>query len=263
MKVATERSDSSRPEQGGGRRLVRFWPFAMLLVVAVVVYATGLHRQLSIAWLVEQQSVLRQAVAAHPIAAPLAYMALYAASVACAIPGGIVLSAAGGLMFGTVAGGAYAVMAITLGSTILFLAARSALRPLAERLARRVLRSGLPELEGDGFLYMLAVRLVPFTPFWIVNLAAAMTRIRLRSYVAATFVGIAPITFILAAAGAGTGETLASGAQPGLSTILRPQIVVPLILLALVSLAPLALKRRRRRLRAIADAREATRSPAT
>jgi uncharacterized membrane protein YdjX (TVP38/TMEM64 family) len=240
--------------------LARFWPLAALLVVAVVAYSAGLHRQLSVAWLVEQQHALRQAVAAHPVLAPLAYILLYTVAVACAVPGGLVFSTAAGLMFGTVLGGAYAVIAITLGSAILFLAARSALRPLAERLARRMLGRDLPALEGDGFLYMLAVRLVPFTPFWVVNLAAAMTRIRLGAYVAATFIGIAPITYILAAAGAGIGDTLAAGEQPGLGTILRPHIMLPLLLLAIVSLAPIAFKRRQRR-RSLAAA--ATRSRAT
>ncbi len=232
------------------RRLARFWPLAALLVIAAVAYGSGLHRQLNIGWLVEQQLVLRQAVAAHPITAPLAYILIYTAMVACAIPGGIVLSTASGVMFGTLLGGAYAVIAITLGSSALFLAARSALRPLAERLARRMLRRELPALEGDGFLYMLAVRLVPFTPFWVVNIAAAMTRIRLGSYVAATFIGIAPITYILAAAGSGIGDSLAAGEQPGLGTILRPEILVPLLLLAIVSLLPIAFKRRQQRLAA-------------
>lgn len=259
--MATERPDSTAPTRRQPA-LARFWPLAALLVIALSAYASGLHRELRISWLVDQQLVLRDAVLARPVAAPLAYVLLYTAAVACAIPGGLVLSTAAGLMFGTKLGGAYATIAITLGSTLLFLAARSALRPLAERLARRMLGRDLPALEGDGFLYMLAVRLVPFTPFWAINIAAAMTRIRLVAYVAATFIGIAPITFILAAAGSGIGDTLAAGEQPGLATILRPEIIAPLVLLALVSLAPIAFRQRQRR-RSLASARAAARSPAT
>ena len=236
----------------------------MLVVVAAGVYSTGLYRQISLSWLVEQQMMLRQAVLAHPVLAPVGYVAIYAAMVACAIPGGLVLSTASGLLFGTGLGGFYAVIAITLGSTALFLAARSALRPLAQRLARRWLQRELPALAGDGFLYMLAVRLVPFTPFWMVNIGAAMTRIPTSAYVAATFIGIAPITYILAAAGAGIGDTLAAGEQPHLATILRPEIIVPLVLLAVVSLAPVGIKRwRRRRRLAAGAARVARRWPAT
>ena len=259
--MATERSDPAIAEtRRSSGFIARFWPLALLLAVALAAYGMGLHRQLSMGWLIEQQAALRHAVSEHPVLAPVAFVLAYGACVACAVPGGLVMSTAAGLMFGTWLGGAYAIVAITLGSTVLFLAARSALRPVVERLARRMLRRGLPALDGDGFLYLLAVRLVPFTPFWMVNIAAAMTKIGPRAYAAATFIGIAPITFILAAAGSGIGDSLVAGEQPGLATILRPEILVPLFLLALVSLAPIALKQWRRR-RSLASA--ATRSPAT
>ena len=186
-------------------------------------------------------------VADHPIAAAAGFVALYTMVVACAIPIGLVLSTGAGVMFGTAMGGLYALLAITFGSTLLFLAARSALRPYAERMARRLLGREMPVLEGDGFSYMLAIRLVPFTPFWVVNIAAAMTDIRLRSYAAATFLGIAPITFILAATGAGIGDSIAGGQAPEMNVLLRWQVVGPLLLLAVASLAPLAIKRRRAR----------------
>ena len=92
---------------------------------------------------------------------------------------------------------------------------------------------------------MLAARLLPFAPFWATNLAAALTRIGVGTFALATVLGIMPITFIFTATGAGIGDTLAAGQTPGLDTLLRPQIAVPLILSAILSLAPIALRRRR------------------
>ncbi len=229
------------------RLIARWWPLVAIFALAVAGYLSGLYRYVSIAKLIEQQQALRTLVAAHPVTAAFGFVTLYTMVVACAIPIGLVLSTGAGLMFGTILGGLYALLAITFGSTLLFLAARSALRPYAERLARRILGREMPVLEGDGFSYMLAIRLIPFTPFWVVNIAAAMTDIRLRSYAAATFLGIAPITFILAATGAGVGDTMAGGQPPEANLLLRWQIVGPLLLLAVASLAPLAVKRWRRR----------------
>lgn len=227
------------------RLATRWWPLVAIFALAVAGYFSGLYRYVSLTRLIEQQQALHLMVAAHPVTAALGFVVLYTTVVACAIPIGLVLSTGAGVMFGTALGGFYALLAITWGSMILFLAARSALRPFTERLARRILGRDMPVLEGDGFSYMLAIRLVPFTPFWVVNIAAAMTDIRLRSYVAATFLGLAPITFILAAAGAGIGNTMAGGQPPELNILLRWQIVGPLLLLAVASLAPIIVKRRR------------------
>lgn len=192
-------------------------------------------------------SDIRTALAARSILTPVAYMAFYTAAVACAFPGGIALSMAAGLLFGTVLGGTYAVFAITAGAVLLFLAGRSTLRPILERRAGRFFRKVAPTLEQNGFSYLLAVRLIPFTPFWLVNLSAALTGISLPAYALATFIGIAPITFVLASAGVGIGDTLEAGGQPGVTTLLRPSILIPLLVLAAMSLAPVAFRRLRSR----------------
>ena len=170
-------------------------------------------------------------------------MAAYAAMVACMIPGGVVFSMAAGLLFGVATGTAYVLLAVTAGSAVLLVAARSALRPLIERYAGPRLGRMVAALERDGFSYLLAARLLPFAPFWLTNLAASLTRIRLPVFALATILGIAPITVVLTAAGSGIGDTLQAGEQPGFGTVLRPQIAVPLLLTAILALAPIALKR--------------------
>ena len=220
------------------------WPLLVLIGGGLALYAFGAHRELSLSGLASRQAELRGYVAAHPAWTPVAFMAAYAAMVACAIPGGVAFSMAAGLLFGIVAGTIYVLLAVTAGSVILLLAARSALRPLLERYAVTRLAKIVAALERDGFSYLLAARLLPFAPFWITNLAAALTRIPVPTFALATIIGIAPITVVLTAAGSGIGETLAAGGQPGLGTVLRPQIAIPLLLTAILSLAPIALRRR-------------------
>ncbi len=94
-------------------------------------------------------------------------------------PGAVVITVAGGLLFGTVAGAALAVAGATVGAVLLFLAARSALGPLLATRAGLLLDRLRPGLERDGFNYLLALRLIPVVPFWLANLAAALVGMRL------------------------------------------------------------------------------------
>jgi uncharacterized membrane protein YdjX (TVP38/TMEM64 family) len=99
-------------------------------------------------------------------------------------------------------------------------------------------------LARDGFLYLLALRLVPLVPFWIVNLAAAVAGIRLAVFIPATLIGIVPASFILSSIGSGVGGILAEGRTPDLSVLFGPRILLPLLGLAALSLLPILLRRR-------------------
>ena len=54
----------------------RWLPLALLLAAAFAVYATGLHRELSLAGLQRHRSTLQELVAVHPLLAPVAFVAL-------------------------------------------------------------------------------------------------------------------------------------------------------------------------------------------
>lgn len=218
----------------------RWVPLLVLLCLAALAYAAGLHRHLTWAALAANQATLAAWVAAHPLAAPLAAAALYAAAVALSLPGAVILTLACGLLFGAALGGAVALLGATSGAVAVFLIARHA---FADLLARRfgTLAARLrPGLERDGFAYLLALRLIPAFPFWLVNLAPALAGMRLAPFAAATFLGIMPAAFVYAGIGAGLGEALAAGRQPDLGTILTPGVLAPLLGLAILALLPVA-----------------------
>ena len=78
------------------------------------------------------------------------------------------------------------------------------------------------------------------------NLAAALSGMRLLPYAAATLLGIMPATFVFASIGAGLGDVLATGGSPTSRVIFSPRILGPLIGLAALSLLPVAWRRWRR-----------------
>ena len=225
--------------------LRRFW---LILVIAMFAAAwiAGASDHLSWAELARHQAVLAAWVDTHPILAPAAYLLLYAAAVLLSLPESAVLTVAGGLLFGTLSGGLLAVIGSSVGAVALFLAIRYHLADAIAARRGRFLEVIRQSLHRDGFSYLLAIRLVPAFPFWLVNLAAALSGMRLLSYGAATVIGIIPATFVFASIGAGLSEVLAAGGQPDLTVIFSPRILGPLIGMAGLSLLPVAWRRWKR-----------------
>jgi uncharacterized membrane protein YdjX (TVP38/TMEM64 family) len=225
------------------RSVRRFWPLLLLLAAIAGIWAAGLPQQISWEALARNQATLVGWVASHPIASPALYIGIYAVAAALSFPEAAVLTVAGGLLFGTVFGAGLAALGSTLGAVALFLAVR---HHLADALAARAggfLSHLRPQLNRDGFSYLLAIRLVPAFPFWLVNIAAGLSGMRLMPYLTATLIGILPATFVYASIGAGIGEVLAVGGKPDLAIVFSPRILGPLVALAVLSLLPVMWRR--------------------
>ena len=226
--------------------LRRYLPLILLAAAFAAIWWSGLTRELTWAGLARNQALLAGWVGAHPVLAGGVYVGLYAVSTALSLPQAALLTIAGGLLFGAVLGTGLAVTGATAGAIVLFLAARSA---LGEALARRggaALGKVREALQRDGFSYLLAIRLIPLFPFWLVNLAASVCGMRLGVFALATLIGIVPGTFVFASIGAGVGSVLAAGGTPNLSVIFSLPVLGPLLGLAVLSLAPIAWKRWKR-----------------
>lgn len=217
------------------RRLIA--PIVLLLLIAAI-WALGLTDRLSWSGLARNQEALHAWVAAHRWLAPCLFVALYAVSVALSLPQAALLTMAGGLLFGTAAGGALAVTGATIGAVSLFLIARSAVAGPMARRGGATLAKLREELRLNGFSYLLAIRLIPVVPFWLVNLAAALCGMRLRPFALATFLGIMPGTFVIASIGAGVGDVLARGERPDFAVLVSWPVLGPLLALAVLSLMP-------------------------
>ncbi|MGE0223183.1 MAG: TVP38/TMEM64 family protein [Acetobacteraceae bacterium] len=222
------------------QRLRRFLPLLILAAAIGAIWVSGIADELSWATLAREQARLQDWVDEYGLLAATAYVAIYVAVVALSLPQASVMTIAGGLLFGTLLGGALAVIGATIGAIILFLIARSAFGETLASRGGRFLQTVRDGLQRDGFSYLLAIRLIPAFPFWLVNLAAALGGMRLTPYAAATLIGVAPATFILASVGAGIGTVLAVGQTPDLSVIFSLPVLGPLVALALLSLLPVA-----------------------
>ena len=225
-----------------GRR--RLWLALGAVGLVILLHVSGLGQLLSFEALGRHRAWLTGWVGANPVLAGLVYVGAYAGAVALSIPGAVVLTLAGGFLFGALAGTLLTVTGATIGAVLVFLLARAVLGPgvldrfgeTAQRLAAGIRR--------NAWSYLLVLRLVPLFPFVLVNLVPAFAGVALPVYAATTFIGILPGTAVFSLAGAGLGAVLEAGQSPDLRSILTPEIIAALLGLAALSLAAIPLKAR-------------------
>ena len=230
------------------RRVRHFAPLLLIVMAAAAAYATGMTRYLSLESLQSHQQMLRTLVAAHPVAAVAAYVALYVVVTGAALPAALVLTLGGGLLFGPWVGGAATVVGSTIGATVTYAAMRSAFgRPMREKLeaSNGRLRQLVDGFGKNAFAYILSLRLIPMAPYTLVNLAAGVADAPAKPYVLATFVGAFPTSFLFASVGSGFGHAFAGGAAPGLSLMRDPYVIAPLLGLAALALLSVYVSHRR------------------
>lgn len=232
--------------------------------IMAIVVLKGWHAQLTLETVVAQRDRFQQYLDAHAATSLLAYVALYALLVALSLPSGLIMTVAGGLLFGGVVGALAAITGATLGATIVFLIARSAVGDTLSRHAGPWLAKLSKGFRKDALSYMLFLRLVPAFPFWFVNIAPAVLGVPLRTFVLGTVVGIVPATFAFAFAGAGLDSVIlaaknehaacvalkgphACSLEINASSFLTPELLLALVLVGVVALLPVGLKKWKKR----------------
>jgi uncharacterized membrane protein YdjX (TVP38/TMEM64 family) len=126
---------------------------------------------------------------------PLAYAALYTLSTVAFIPGSF-LTVGAGALFGVLQGSIIASISATLGATAAFLVGRYFARDwLGRRMgASRRFKALDDAVAQEGWKIVLLTRLSPIFPFTLLNYAFGLTRVPLREYVLATWIGMMPGT---------------------------------------------------------------------
>lgn len=172
--------------------------------------------------------------------APLLFMAVYALGTLLFLPGSA-LTLAGGALFGPVLGTLYNLTGATIGATLAFLAARYLGAAWVERKAGARLQRLNRGVEAEGWRFVAFVRLVPLFPFNLLNYALGLTRIRLGTYVLASYLFMLPGAVAYTYLGYAGREALTGGAG------LVRKALLALALLALVAFLPRLIGRLRKR----------------
>jgi uncharacterized membrane protein YdjX (TVP38/TMEM64 family) len=145
---------------------------------------------------------------------PVVFIAIYIVACVFFVPGSI-LSLGAGFIWGVWAGTAIVSAASTLGATAAFLAGRYLLRDwVARRIAGNEKFRAVDEaVAREGWKIVGLTRLSPLFPFNLLNYAFGLTRVRLRDYVPASWIGMLPGTVLYVYLGSLAGDLSRIGAQ--------------------------------------------------
>ncbi len=238
---------TSMPKNRLKATLRRFAPLAVIAAAIASAFALGVGDYLSFEALRDNRDVLMTLVKEHAVLAVIGFVALYAVSTALSLPGGAVLSIAGGFLFGSIIGTVWVVIGATLGAIAIFLAARTALGDALKAKAGPWLKKMEAGFQDNAFSYLLVLRLVPLFPFFVVNLVPAFLGVGLRTFAIATLLGIIPGAFVFASVGAGLGSVFEQGESFSPAAALTPEVITALIGLAVLALVPVGYERLKKR----------------
>lgn len=202
----------------------------------------GGHRLLSWQSIALHYGALSTAAEANLLFAAATFFGIYIIAVAFSLPVALPLTLTGGALFGWAAVG-LVLFGATTGAGVVFIAARTAFADLARERAGPFLSRLEAGFSRNAFSYLLALRLMPAAPFWVVNIVPALSRMSLGSFILATFIGIAPGTTVAVSVGRGFDHILGAGKVPDLQVLGSPAVLGPLAALGLLALLPVAWRR--------------------
>jgi uncharacterized membrane protein YdjX (TVP38/TMEM64 family) len=171
----------------------------------------------------------------------LIFVLIYFTAVAVSIPGATFLTLTGGFLFGPILGTVLVNIGASSGALAIFLAARYFLGSQVQNKYGEKLNTFNREIEANGSSYLLTLRFIPLFPFFLINLLSGFTTVKTRTFIWTTVIGILPGSFVYAYLGY-AGSSLESG-----ESLLTPQIITALCLLAVISLVPVIYRKVKKR----------------
>ena len=181
-----------------GRKLALLALPAFVVAAILLVWLAG--DLLTLGELKRRQLELQALIRAEPVAFTAGFLLMFGVA-AAVMPGAAVLKVAAGALFGLWAGMAVALGGTLLGAVIGFLASRYLMRHWVERRFARQAEAINRGLERDGIVYLLALRFNPLIPFFLINFARGLTRMRATTFTLVSLIGLLPASFVYANAG--------------------------------------------------------------
>lgn len=140
---------------------------------------------------------------------PLVFIVIYSVSTIIFIPA-LILTIAGGVMFGPLWGTIYNLTGAMIGAALGFLIARYFASDWVTRKSEGILKKLIEGVNAEGWRSVALTRLVPIFPFSILNYAFGLTQIPFLHYIVTSLICILPATIAYTWLGY-TGREIATG----------------------------------------------------
>ena len=239
MEQGTVMAASDSETKKGG--LMRYAPLALIIAGAVLGYIF-LKDYLSLSALRENYTTLQEWKNENFLLAAGAYVLAYILVVAFSLPGALMMTLTGGLLFGLVAGTLLTVTGATIGATCIFIAAKTSLGETLKQKAGPWMEKFEKGFQENELSFLFLLRLVPAVPFFIANLLPAFFGVKIFTYIWTTLLGIFPGTAVYTSIGTGLGEVFARGDEISFDLVKSPAVWGPLLGLIALALLPIIIK---------------------
>jgi uncharacterized membrane protein YdjX (TVP38/TMEM64 family) len=130
---------------------------------------------------------IKMAIAKFGVFAPIIFILIFVIATIMFVPA-MPISLAGGFIFGLSQGLVYNLIGTTIGASCAFLLARHYGQDWIRKKAGPRLQLIMNGAHDDGWRYVALLRLMPFTPFTLLNYVFGITPIRLTHFVMASFI---------------------------------------------------------------------------
>src|SRR5512134_2179752 len=187
-------------------RKIQLLLLVLFILAIVLVRFSPLGSVLTFDNLKQNRQALLSFVDAHYVLSVASFIAVYVVVTALSVPGAVILTLAGGFLFGTAAGVLYVDAGATAGAVCAFLSARYLLGDRLQQKYGGQLVKFNSEMERNGASYLLTLRLIAVFPFFLVNFLAGLTKVPLKTFFWTTALGIIPGTAVFAFAGQQLGS---------------------------------------------------------
>lgn len=147
----------------------------------------------------------------------------------------MVMTLAGGAIFGPITGVLINLLGATLGASLSFLITRHLLYDWFSKKRGEHLNKLITGVEKKGWIFVALLRLIPIVPFNLVNYGLGLTAIPFRIYLSTTVLFLIPAEIIYTYCGHAGRDALANPAQfyRGSGLFL---LIIALLVLAIIAL---------------------------
>lgn len=193
------------------RNWLRLLLLLLVTALAAAFFIFDLGQYLSLDYLKQTRDQFQELYQQNALMVMAAFFCLYVLVTALSVPGAAVMTLAGGALFGFWRGLVLISFASTIGATLAFVFARYLLRDWVQsRLGKRLQRIN-KGVEREGSFYLFTLRLIPVFPFWLINLAMALTPMKTITFYWVSQVGMLAGTAVYVNAGKQLGEISSLG----------------------------------------------------
>ncbi len=200
---------------------MQFRKLALIVALGLAIaafFAFDLGQYLNLRTLKDKQAAIKAFHSDNPFLSSAAYFVIYVLATALSIPGAVLLTLAGGAVFGLFWGTVIISFASTIGATLAFLMSRFLLRDwVTGRFGQRL--AAIDEgVRREGALYLFTLRLVPVFPFFLINLLFGLTAMKARTFYWVSQLGMLAGTAVYVNAGTQLAklDSLSGILSPGL-----------------------------------------------